>query len=130
MCLHAHEPRLTHGRAFVSGYAVSEHGVSKRFARLCILCAGYGFRCMSLIRLPSHDWHSVELTLQDFLSWYKDMIAVSVITTVNAALCDYHVRHCDPSPQLTVVCNKVRCLQQQQQQQQQCSIVTACYLLL
>jgi hypothetical protein len=32
---------------------------------------------------------------------------VSVITTVNAALCDYHVRNCDPSPQLTEVCNKV-----------------------
>lgn len=47
-----------------------------------------------------------QLERKDYLSWYKDMIAVSVITTVNAALCDYHVRNCDPSPQLTEVCNK------------------------
>jgi hypothetical protein len=43
------------------------------------------------------------------------MIAVSVITTVNAALCDYHVRNCDPSPQLTEVCNKVGCSRRPQQ---------------
>lgn len=31
---------------------------------------------------------------------------MSVISLVNAALCDYHVRNCPPSPQLTSVCNK------------------------
>lgn len=45
--------------------------------------------------------------LQDYLSHYKDLLAISVISTVNAAMCDYHVRTCPPSPQLTQVCDEV-----------------------
>eukprot|EP00878_Enallax_costatus_P023272 GHUV01024743.1.p1 GENE.GHUV01024743.1~~GHUV01024743.1.p1 ORF type:complete len:564 (+),score=175.47 GHUV01024743.1:251-1942(+) len=42
----------------------------------------------------------------DYINRYKDLIAVSVISTVNAALCDYHVRNCAPAAQLTKVCNE------------------------
>jgi hypothetical protein len=45
--------------------------------------------------------------VQDYLSHYKDLLAISVISTVNAAMCDYHVRTCPPSPQLTQVCDEV-----------------------
>jgi hypothetical protein len=45
--------------------------------------------------------------VQDYLSHYKDLLAISVISTVNAAMCDYHVRNCPPSPQLTQVCDEV-----------------------
>ena len=45
--------------------------------------------------------------LQDFLSHYKDLLAISVISVVNAGMCDYHVRNCPPSPQLTEVCDEV-----------------------
>lgn len=44
--------------------------------------------------------------LQEFLDRYKDILATSVIALVNAALCDYHVRSCPPSPQLTSVCSQ------------------------
>lgn len=45
--------------------------------------------------------------LQDYLSRYKELLSVWVVSLVNAALCDYHIRNCPPSPQLTEVCNKV-----------------------
>jgi hypothetical protein len=71
-----------------------------------LLCFVLGIAC-SVPHIKTNMCGTLTFALQDYLSWYKDMIAVSVITTVNAALCDYHVRNCDPSPQLTEVCNKV-----------------------
>jgi hypothetical protein len=57
-------------------------------------------RCVSFcILLP--------LLLQDYLSQYRDLLGISVISVVNAAICDYHVRNCPPSPQLTQVCDEV-----------------------
>jgi len=38
---------------------------------------------------------------------YKDLLAIYVIAVVNAGMCDYHVRNCPPSPQLTEVCDEV-----------------------
>lgn len=45
--------------------------------------------------------------MQDYLTHYRDLLAISVIAIVNAGMCDYHVRNCPPSPQLTKVCDEV-----------------------
>eukprot|EP00879_Flechtneria_rotunda_P011174 GHRR01011672.1.p1 GENE.GHRR01011672.1~~GHRR01011672.1.p1 ORF type:complete len:475 (+),score=141.48 GHRR01011672.1:1450-2874(+) len=50
--------------------------------------------------------HPDKLSKKDFLARYRDLLSVSVITIVNAALCDYHVRNCPPSAQLAEVCNQ------------------------
>ena len=35
---------------------------------------------------------------------YRDLISIQVVHTINAALCEYHLRHCPPSEQLLAVC--------------------------
>ena len=47
-------------------------------------------------------------TPQDYLQEYRDLVAAFTMASVNAAICDYHLRNCPPSQQLTDVCNKVR----------------------
>lgn len=37
---------------------------------------------------------------------YRDLIAISVVHTLNAALCEFHTTHCPPSEQLRVVCGR------------------------
>lgn len=39
---------------------------------------------------------------------YRDLIAISVVHTLNAALCEFHIANCPPSEQLTRECDKVR----------------------
>lgn len=39
---------------------------------------------------------------------YRDLIAISVVHTLNAALCEYHLKHCPPSDQLRRECDKAR----------------------
>lgn len=36
------------------------------------------------------------------------MVAVSVVHTLNAALCEFHMANCPPSDQLTRECDKVK----------------------
>jgi hypothetical protein len=44
---------------------------------------------------------------QDYLTYYRDLIAIQAIALVNAGMCDYHVRVCPPSQQLKEVCEEV-----------------------
>lgn len=37
---------------------------------------------------------------------YRDLIAISVVHTLNAALCEFHTQHCPPSDQLRVECGR------------------------
>lgn len=55
----------------------------------------------------SRFFAAVAVAVQDYLTHYRDLLAISVISVVNAAMCDYHVRNCPPSPQLTQVCDEV-----------------------
>jgi len=36
--------------------------------------------------------------------YYRDLLSLETITTLNAAFCDFHLRHCPPSQQLLDVC--------------------------
>ncbi|KAG1673278.1 hypothetical protein FOA52_002558 [Chlamydomonas sp. UWO 241] len=38
------------------------------------------------------------------LEYYRDVVAIETIATINAGFCDYHVRHCPPSRQLVDEC--------------------------
>lgn len=49
-----------------------------------------------------------ELRQVSLSSYYKDLLAVETIATLNAAFCDYHVKHCPPSQQLLDECQTVR----------------------
>ncbi len=40
--------------------------------------------------------------------YYRDLLAVETVATLNAAFCDYHLRHCPPSQQLLDTCTGVR----------------------
>jgi hypothetical protein len=44
---------------------------------------------------------------QDYLEEFRDLISVQTMALINAAICDYHLRHCPPSEQLSDVCGKV-----------------------
>lgn len=37
---------------------------------------------------------------------YRDLIAISVVHMLNAALCEFHTKHCPPSEQLRVECGR------------------------
>lgn len=39
---------------------------------------------------------------------HRDLIAISVVHTLNAALCEFHMANCPPSEQLTSECSKVK----------------------
>ncbi|KAF6253042.1 hypothetical protein COO60DRAFT_1628374 [Scenedesmus sp. NREL 46B-D3] len=39
---------------------------------------------------------------------HRDLIAISVVHTLNAALCEFHMQHCPPSQQLRDVCDKAQ----------------------
>ncbi|KAG2439207.1 hypothetical protein HXX76_004570 [Chlamydomonas incerta] len=47
------------------------------------------------------------LKKDDFIGYYKDLLAIETISTLNAAFCDYHISHCPPSEQLVSVCKEV-----------------------
>jgi hypothetical protein len=38
---------------------------------------------------------------------YRDLISISVVHTLNAALCEWHTQHCPPSEQLREECGRV-----------------------
>lgn len=38
---------------------------------------------------------------------YRDLISIEVVHTLNAALCDHHLKHCPPSEQLNTTCKRV-----------------------
>ncbi len=40
--------------------------------------------------------------------YYRDLLSLETVTTLNAAFCDFHLRHCPPSQQLLDVCTMVR----------------------
>jgi hypothetical protein len=40
---------------------------------------------------------------------YTNLLATLAVATINAGLCDYHIRHCPPSEELTRVCDEVGC---------------------
>ncbi|EFJ40854.1 hypothetical protein VOLCADRAFT_121680 [Volvox carteri f. nagariensis] len=42
----------------------------------------------------------------DFLGFYRDLLAIETLATLNAAFCDYHISHCPPSEQLVTVCKE------------------------
>eukprot|EP00798_Chlamydomonas_sp_ICE-L_P009971 gene9972-7848_t len=39
--------------------------------------------------------------------YYQDLLAVEVVATINAGLCDFHLSHCSPSKELYEVCKDV-----------------------
>ncbi|KAG2499026.1 hypothetical protein HYH03_003211 [Edaphochlamys debaryana] len=43
----------------------------------------------------------------DFIGFYKDLIAIETVATLNAAFCDYHISHCPPNQQIVDVCKEV-----------------------
>lgn len=43
---------------------------------------------------------------------YRDLLAISVVHTLNAALCEFHTHHCPPSEQLRRECGRVDALYQ------------------
>lgn len=45
---------------------------------------------------------------QDFISIYRDLISIETVAMLNAAFCDYHIKHCPASEQLVTVCREVR----------------------
>ena len=48
--------------------------------------------------------------LQEFggARYYHDLLSIETVATLNAAFCDYHLKHCPPSQQLHDVCKTVR----------------------
>lgn len=44
----------------------------------------------------------------NFLQYYRDLLAIETVATINAALCDFHVRHCPPHKQILDECTIVR----------------------
>ncbi|KXZ52846.1 hypothetical protein GPECTOR_8g229 [Gonium pectorale] len=44
---------------------------------------------------------------EDFIGYYRDLLAIETLSTLNAAFCDYHISHCPPSEQLVSVCREV-----------------------
>jgi hypothetical protein len=44
------------------------------------------------------------------LERYRDLISISVVHTLNAALCEWHAARCPPSEQLRTECAKARAL--------------------
>jgi hypothetical protein len=38
---------------------------------------------------------------------YRDLLAISVVHTLNAALCEFHTKNCPPSDQLREECGRV-----------------------
>eukprot|EP00198_Chlamydomonas_reinhardtii_P007590 XP_001696927.1 predicted protein [Chlamydomonas reinhardtii] len=47
------------------------------------------------------------LRKDDFIGYYKELLAIETLATLNAAFCDYHISHCPPSEQLVSVCKEV-----------------------
>jgi hypothetical protein len=43
---------------------------------------------------------------------HRDLISISVVHTLNAALCEFHLQNCPPSQQLRDVCDKAQALYQ------------------
>jgi hypothetical protein len=43
---------------------------------------------------------------------HRDLISISVVHTLNAALCEFHLKNCPPSQQLRDACDKVQALYQ------------------
>lgn len=43
----------------------------------------------------------------EFLGWYRDLLAIETVASLNAGFCDYHTSHCPPSQQLVSVCREV-----------------------
>jgi len=41
-------------------------------------------------------------------SYYRDLLSIETVATLNAAFCDYHLKHCPPSQQLYDMCKRVR----------------------
>jgi hypothetical protein len=41
---------------------------------------------------------------------HRDLISISVVHTLNAALCEFHLQNCPPSQQLRDVCDKAQAL--------------------
>jgi hypothetical protein len=41
---------------------------------------------------------------------HRDLISISVVHTLNAALCEFHLQNCPPSQQLRDVCNKAQAM--------------------
>lgn len=46
-----------------------------------------------------------ELQSTPFYKYYINLVAIETVAILNAALCDFHVKHCPPSEQLTEVCD-------------------------
>ena len=40
--------------------------------------------------------------------WFKDVLIVETIVTMNAAFCERHLKECPPSEELSRECSKVR----------------------
>lgn len=48
-----------------------------------------------------------EFTTKDTVGlYYRDLLAIETVATLNAGFCDFHVRHCPPSEQLLTECKK------------------------
>jgi hypothetical protein len=45
---------------------------------------------------------------QHLSEYYRDLLSIETVATLNAGFCDYHLRHCSPSQQLYDVCKEVR----------------------
>lgn len=39
--------------------------------------------------------------------YYKDLLAIETVSTLNAAFCNFHLKHCPPSQELLSVCSQV-----------------------
>ncbi len=44
---------------------------------------------------------------EHFTEYYRDVLAIETAATINAALCDFHIRNCPPSEQLLKECKMV-----------------------
>ncbi|KAG2499027.1 hypothetical protein HYH03_003212 [Edaphochlamys debaryana] len=47
-----------------------------------------------------------ELDQSNFMNFYRDLISVETVATINAAFCTFHVSNCPPSAQLKEVCDE------------------------
>lgn len=51
--------------------------------------------------------HVPRLQAAGGIEYYRDLLSIETVATLNAAFCDHHLTHCPPSQQLLDVCSKV-----------------------
>ena len=70
------------------------------------VCTANDFNCTPVPLIIMLQWRLRGLQDQPGL-YYRDLLSIETVATLNAGFCDYHVRHCPPSEQLYSECKKV-----------------------